>query len=174
MLKCNEEKRNDQDPIGLPNVGNTCYMNSVFQILSQYDKLQETLSSNSSHRKNHNNESCFMCNVEKLLSIMISNAPYDSNSLSNLLKLIGSQFCDVSKTFELNQQSDAAEFFILLIDLGDSSIQESYWKALFHNVSSSKIGYCSKCVRENIPQQNNEDGCILPLHVQNDDEIKRK
>ena len=101
MLKCNEEKRNNQDPIGLLNVGNTCYMNSVFQIPSQYDKLQETLSSNSSHGKNHNDESCFICNVEKLLSIMISDAPYDSNSLSNLLKLIGSQFCDMSKAFEL-------------------------------------------------------------------------
>ena len=78
-------------PIGLPNVGNSCYMNSVFQILSQYDKLQEALSADNSHVKKRKDENCFSCNLESLLSILI----YDwisCSDLGTLLEKINSKF----------------------------------------------------------------------------------
>lgn len=114
--------------VGLINVGNTCFLNSVLQCLSYCPPLYNFLvKSNGGHSGQCKiNQFCMLCEMEKHVKRIRS-----SNN-GNAIKPISivQRLKYINKSFQFGRQEDAHEFLRYIID--------HMWKAclLNHNVSS--------------------------------------
>ncbi|XP_033124096.1 ubiquitin carboxyl-terminal hydrolase 23-like isoform X3 [Anneissia japonica] len=127
-------------PAALENLGNTCYMNSVLQIIVHTGALVHLL-----NRKNHKDsctkpEKCVMCAVELHISTAFSNP---GNTIKS--QLLIRHFTEF-KDFEWGRQHDADEFVHALLRAMDNSFNEEYspiYKIFGHSIMTSVV--CSKC-----------------------------
>lgn len=93
---------------GIPNIGNTCYINSIIQILWHTDKLNNILK-NTNNLKN-NMESMIVKHWTDLYTQTLESQPFSSH---NLIHSIRKYITQLDNT----HQQDASEFLINLIDI---------------------------------------------------------
>ena len=124
---------------GLPNIGNTCFMNSMLQCLSYTSALQNYLLTQSHMQRCRDvpksNYFCFMCELHRLLpNIAFYNSQGNRHSntrtsINQSLYNIFNRFPLLSNNLTKNMQHDCHEFWLLLIKkLQDNVIISHFYK----------------------------------------------
>lgn len=110
---------------GLHNLGNTCYLNSVLQVLMNTPVFLDTLQreSQSAHSRHTceqigPNRVCLTCETLKLSNALRQKSLAPSSIVSNLKYL--------NKRFSGNHQQDAHEFFLLLLNKIDNKLSRRF------------------------------------------------
>ncbi|CAG9316445.1 unnamed protein product [Blepharisma stoltei] len=96
-------KENYSRKLGIPNFGNTCYLNSVLQILASTPEFSKCLNPD------------FELSGTLLTIIKMINKYSDTNfqpEINSLLKIIQQSYSD----FTLGRQNDSKEIFVIIID----------------------------------------------------------
>lgn len=140
--------------IGLNNIGNTCFMNSLLQILLHCDELNKYMVSKE-----------FSKDITKTYSDFILEYNNSNKSISpNLLKkIVGNKF----PRFRNFSQEDSHEFIINFLDYLDDMIKEEYKddKDIISNMFDSEIKKIIRAVNINEKSINIQKNRILHLSI---------
>lgn len=122
---------------GLNNLGNTCYLNSVMQVLMNTPIFtkhmnEELVLKEKSHKcdKIGPNQVCFTCESLKICQALRTREISPNTLVSNLKY--------INKRFSGNKQQDAHEFYLLLLNKLDSKIKNHFSGFLKSNVKCRK------------------------------------
>lgn len=139
---------------GLHNLGNTCYLNSVLQILTntpifpnKKEKEEHAPSEKHTCELIGPNKICFTCECLKLTKDLRSKTVAPNFIVDNLKHL--------NKRFSKNKQQDSHEFYLLLLNKLDKYLKKSFTGIVTSNV---------KC-RSNHVSTTNEEFLNLTLEI---------
>ncbi|XP_059089917.1 ubiquitin carboxyl-terminal hydrolase 29-like isoform X2 [Tigriopus californicus] len=147
----------DPHRVGLPNIGMTCYMNSVLQCLFSLPPFKQSLKSiRESVSSAVQNEPELLDNVSILRAITDLMTDREKGQMSHIdekVRYLQAEFQKIRQEFQLGCQQDAHEFLTQLFDAiefqsmtlmaNDSSVQCPVSENFEYNVSVVKT--CSQC-----------------------------
>lgn len=129
-------------PIGLSNLGNTCFLNSVLQCLMHVPEFFELFSSSCTCTELKRLPIwCISCEMQRLIQRVMLQSTTPHKSRISPTGLVGN-IQRISKSFRYGRQEDAHEFLCVLLDALEK--QSSDLKLLTAGMFTSKIA-CKKC-----------------------------
>lgn len=128
----------------MPNLDNTCYINSVLQVI--INCTDSFISELSDFYENSKSKNLYVTN--SLVELVKSYKSSDYKSLCYLIKLFKFNIGVNFKKFMSNDQQDAMEFLSIIIDLLDKELEQSKFLNLIDkifNIELVQSYYCETC-----------------------------
>ena len=141
---CDLEKYKDKGLTGLANLGNTCYLNSCMQILSNCYELNNLLNTLNQEKVNKCADSVLLLEWKALKDMMWSkNCIISPNRFVNCVQKV-SQFKNID-LFSGFAQNDLPEFLIFIIDCFHTSIKRKVEMNINGEVQNEKDSLAKAC-----------------------------
>ncbi|CAF0917988.1 unnamed protein product [Adineta steineri] len=125
---------------GLKNMGNTCYMNVILQMLANITVLKDWIFRNNHRTTCQQSEICALCWLEETLKGMYQKCQSESKPVYEP-KLFYDNLKLLSPQFKKNTQQDCSEF---LLSLFEHTEESSILSEIFQ-FQSQRVTQCEKC-----------------------------
>lgn len=149
-------------PIGLKNLGNSCYMNSVLQVLAHTDDFKEYFLKNNFHKE----QKPLSFALKNFLKEYLENKDNNYFALRELHNAIKKQYKTQSTSemkFANGYQHDPEEFLSMFLD--SLKLENKKWNNIFKG-EETILDTCKNCKDES---QNENEFKILSLGIKDDD-----
>ena len=149
-------------PIGLKNLGNSCYMNSVLQVLAHTDDFKEYFLKNNFHKE----QKPLSFALKNFLKEYLENKDNNYFALRELHNAIKKQYKTQSTSemkFANGYQHDPEEFLSMFLD--SLKLENKKWNNIFKG-EETILDTCKNCKYES---QNAPIFISLPLGIKDDD-----
>ena len=149
-------------PIGLKNLGNSCYMNSVLQVLAHTDDFKEYFLKNNFHKE----QKPLSFALKNFLKEYLENKDNNYFALRELHNAIKKQYKTQSTSemkFANGYQHDPEEFLSMFLD--SLKVENKKWNNIFKG-EETILDTCKNCKDES---QNENEFKILSLGIKDDD-----